>query len=100
MGCLPSYLLDRNGTSLRYDHGADVSRRSSSLMSGLPKGSPFSPPNFEMSQNQESRKFENYEDRILLALQALSKHSFELQKFNFIIGDISVEQSKDITAIP
>lgn len=87
MNCLPSYLLDRNGTDLQCDGGAD--RTLSSL------------PNLQMitglsSVGKSQRHFENYEDRILLALSTLGKHGFELQRFNFIVGSISVENSKEL----
>ena len=87
MKCLPSYLLDRNGTDLQYDGGAEKTLSSLpnlQMISGLP------------SVGQSQRHFDNYEDRILLALSSLGKHGFELQRFNFIIGSISVEKSKNL----
>lgn len=87
MNCLPSYLLDRNGTDLQYDGGAERTLSSSpnlQMATGLP------------SIGKSQRHFDNYEDRILLALSALGKHSIELQRFNFIVGSISVEKSKEL----
>ena len=87
MNCLPNYLLDRNGTDLQYDGGAE---------STLSSFSNFQMKYGQPSEGQSKRHFDNYEDRILLALSALGKHGFEIQRFNFIVGSISVEKSKDL----
>lgn len=81
MNCLPKYLLDRNGTDLNYDGNADNIILPSDLIIG------------------SSRKhFDNYEDRIYNVLSALGKRGFEMQKFNFIVGSISVEEKQGIVS--
>lgn len=87
MNCLPSYLLDRNGTDLQYDGGAErtlPTLPNLQMINGIP------------SIAQPQRRFDNYEDRIILALSTLGRHGFELQRFNFIVGSISVEKSKEL----
>lgn len=86
MNCLPNYLLDRNGTDLQYDGNAD--NKSSRL-------SNFKTLN-ESQSLSSSKHFDNYEDRIVLALNAFGKYGFEMQRFNYIIGSISVEKSKEL----
>ena len=44
----------------------------------------------------KSKKFDKYEDRITPVLLAVSKHGFELQRFNFVVGELTVEQSKEL----
>ena len=79
MNCLPKYLLDRNGTDLNYDGNADNIILPIDLIIG------------------SSRKhFDNYEDRIYNVLSAIGKRGFEMQEFNFIVGSISVEESKEL----
>ena len=87
MDCLPRYMLDRNGTDLRYDGRA----RFSEILQAL---QPL--PSTQESERRAPKEFDKYEERITPVLLAVSKHGFELQRFNFIVGGLTVEQSKEL----
>lgn len=80
MGCLGSYLIDRNGTKLEYSQPSFNTPNITFDSNGLPKGI-----------DTTSKK-----ERIVNALKMLQSHSFEIQRYNFIIGDITVEKSKEL----
>lgn len=53
-----------------------------------------------LSTNKESRTpqavYEEYVAGISSALTALGRYGFDLQKFNFMVGDLAVDQSKEL----
>lgn len=87
MGCLGSFIIDRNGTELEYSTEAENSYnlRKSVLSSNL----------FGNLEGQNSYAG-TYDDCISNAIIMLQSHGFDIQKYNFIVGNISVEKSKQL----
>lgn len=84
MGCLGSFIIDRNGTDLQYDTESEnnFNLRKSSVFNSLGIHNPVASG--------------SYEDCISNAIVMLQSHGFEIQEYNFIIGDITVEKSKQL----
>lgn len=77
MDCLGTSLIDRNGANIQYSSQAEKEynlHKSMNLYHSLPL---------------------DYEECISKAILMLQSHGFDLQKYNLIFGDISVEQSKE-----
>lgn len=82
LGCLGAYIIDRNGTDLQYSTYEE--QRANPAMSALE----------ETLGNHTSTSTTNYEDLIFNALNKIGSKSFEIQRYNFIIGSIDVSHSK------
>lgn len=89
MGCLGSFVLDRNGTELEYSTESkqhyENSGKYSNILNSIGNNNGFS-----------NIKNDNYDDCISNAIVMLQSHGFEIQKYNFIVGDITVEKSKQL----
>lgn len=96
MRCLGSFLLDRNGTELQYSKESKQSFETTSyanLISSLQLGSI---DNLNNVVSSNTKKFKSYEECITNAIIMLQSHGFDIQRYNFIVGDITVEQSKQL----
>lgn len=83
MGCLGEFIIDRNGTDLQYN---TVSEKSFNIRDSILYN--------KLGISNVHR--DNYEDCISNAIIMIQSHGFDMQQFNFIIGDITVEQSKQL----
>ena len=87
MGCLGSFIIDRNGTELEY---STESQNSYNLSKAVRNSNVFD------NLGIHNTHVGTYEDCISNAIVMLQSHGFEIQKYNFIIGDITVEKSKQL----
>lgn len=95
MGCLGSFVLDRNGTELEYSSESKKNYEDPNSVSNIiRKMDIISSLNGIGTQNK--KKFNTYEDCISNAIIMLQSHGFEIQRYNFIVGDITVEESKQL----
>lgn len=87
MGCLGSFIVDRNGTELEY---STESQNSYNLSKAVRNSNVFD------NHGIQNTYVGTYEDCISNAIVMLQSHGFDIQKYNFIIGDITVEKSKKL----
>lgn len=96
MRCLGSLVLDRNARisySLESKQNYENPNRFISPFNNVLLGEIT---NLNGSGIQNSKEFGTYEDCISNAIHMLLSHGFDIQKYNFIVGDISVEKSKQL----
>lgn len=97
MGCLGSFLLDRNGTNLEYSteskQNYENTGRFNNILHNIQLGNNSNLNDIGLSNMQN---FYTYEDCISSAIIMLQSHGFEIQSYNFIVGDITVENSKQL----
>lgn len=95
MGCLGSFVLDRNGIELEYSKESKLNYENSGILNkiNMQLGNLGNLNSIGLSNTQ---KFDTYEECLDNAIIMLQNHGFEIQRYNFIVGDITVEKSKQL----
>lgn len=83
MRCLGEFLIDGDITKIQYDELSKMSFN-------LPKTISCNALGISIVHRK------NYEECISNAIIMIKNHGFDIQKFNYIIGDITVEKSKQL----
>lgn len=90
MGCLGSFVLDRNGTELEYCTESKKDYEGLSNIGNLLRKAGIS----GLNDTENTKK--SYEECISNAISILQSNGFTIQNYNSIIGDITVERSKKL----
>lgn len=96
MDCLGAYFLDSRGTDLSYSTEAKEKYEGLSGIVGQIDISKFINGGSSTTSTSPTHKKKDYEEAIWDAITAVQSNSFEIQYYNFIVGDLDVVQSRDL----